>query len=414
MNDSNKFIRKAGNPVPGPRRNLLSDAQNYVLSLFNSHAESKLVYHNYQHTADIVERVNTIASEMNLNEETKEVAQLAAWFHATGFLFDYNTPTQKSKALAEGFLTAEQYPQALITDVIKTIETTVPGGIAETLEEQILSDAIMAQHYALDFFETSPLLRLEWELTQGRRISSYEWQQLQLQNQLQVHFFTPYAKQNFGRLAAQNLLTQKNKAEKSKLLPNQIIDDKEGQVKRYQGLEKKIPTSATQTFFRTNYRNHINLSAIADNKANIMISVNAILISVVISILSYRNIPDTNPMVLLPVVIFLVTGLTSLICAVLSIRPKVTTPPDGPVDFEAIKKNIVFFGNFVRLDLEQYEDAIDAVLRDSELLYGNMARDLYFLGKVLDKKYRYLTMSYNIFMVGFVATVITFLIAIFL
>ena len=53
-----------------------------------------------------------------------------------------------------------------------------------------------------------------------------------------------------------------------------------------------------------------------------MISVNAILISVVISILSYRNIPDTNPMVLLPVVIFLVTGLTSLIFAVLSIRPK--------------------------------------------------------------------------------------------
>jgi hypothetical protein len=56
---------------------------------------------------------------------------------------------------------------------------------------------------------------------------------------------------------------------------------------------------------------------------------------------------------------------------------------------------------------------MDAVLRDGELLYGNMVRDLYFLGKVLDKKYRYLTMSYNIFMIGFIATVITFLIAIF-
>jgi len=221
-------------------------------------------------------------------------------------------------------------------------------------------------------------------------------------------------KKLYGPVTAQNLLTQKNKAEKSKLQPNQLIDEKEGQVRRFQGLEKKVPTSATQTFFRTNYRNHINLSAIADNKANIMISVNAILISVMVSILSYRNIPDTNPMVLLPIVIFLFTGLASLICAVLSIRPKVTGPAEGAITFEEAKKNVVFFGHFVRLDLEQYEDAVDAVLRDGELLYGNMTRDLYFLGKVLDKKYRFLTMSYNIFMVGFIAEVLFFLIALFL
>ena len=56
---------------------------------------------------------------------------------------------------------------------------------------------------------------------------------------------------------------------------------------------------------------------------------------------------------------------------------------------------------------------VSTVFRDGELLYGNMVRDLYYLGKVLDKKYRYLTMSYNIFMIGFIATVITFLIAMF-
>ena len=67
-----------------------------------------------------------------------------------------------------------------------------------------------------------------------------------------------------------------------------------------------------------------------------------------------------------------------------------------------MEKNIIFFGNFVNLELEEYEEAMDAVLREGELMYGNMVRDLYFLGKVLDKKYRYLTNSYNIFMVGFV------------
>jgi Family of unknown function (DUF5706) len=53
------------------------------------------------------------------------------------------------------------------------------------------------------------------------------------------------------------------------------------------------------------------------------------------------------------------------------------------------------------------------MFKDSDLLYGNMARDLYNLGKVLDRKYRLLSISYNIFMVGFVSTVVLFLVVLF-
>jgi hypothetical protein len=118
-------------------------------------------------------------------------------------------------------------------------------------------------------------------------------------------------------------------------------------------------------------------------------------------------------MILLPVIIFLVTGLASLTFAVLSARPKVTKLNAGQKDKSEIKKNIVFFGNFITLKLEEYEEAMDEMFRDGQLLLGNMTRDLYFLGKVLDKKYRYLTVSYNIFMVGFVVTVGTFLVMLF-
>ena len=82
-------------------------------------------------------------------------------------------------------------------------------------------------------------------------------------------------------------------------------------------------------------------------------------------------------------------------------------------DFEVIKKNVIFFGNFSKLSVQQYEEAMDAVYRDSELMYGNMTRDLYYLGKALDKKYKFLSISYNIFMVGFIFTVTTFLAALF-
>ena len=119
-------------------------------------------------------------------------------------------------------------------------------------------------------------------------------------------------------------------------------------------------------------------------------------------------------MVLMAVIIFFITGLASLVYAVLSARPKVTTINKNIKDVDELKKNLVFFGNYVHLNLEEYEEAVDAMFRDGELIYGNMTRDIYFLGKVLDKKYRYLTNSYNIFMVGFVATAITFIVALLL
>ncbi len=119
---------------------------------------------------------------------------------------------------------------------------------------------------------------------------------------------------------------------------------------------------------------------------------------------------ETNPAVLMPVVIFIVKGLSSLIFAVLAARPKVTSVINDSTPIEVAKRNLMFFGNFVALKQERYESLLDEMFQDSDLLYGNMARDLYQLGKVLDRKYKFLSISYNIFMVGFVATVVLFLV----
>jgi len=255
---------------------------------------------------------------------------------------------------------------------------------------------------------------LEWELKTGRKSNQLEWAQLQLQRLLSARLYTHYARSHYEGILSQNIRWQKEKVEKtirkqeSKLPAEQVLP-----TGKFQGLEDGVPQRALQTFFRSNYRNHINLSAIADNKANIMISVNSILISVLLTILTYRNMANVNPKVVLPAVIFLVFALVSLIFAVLSARPKVTSLNNKEMPLETIRRNIVFFGNFVHLDLDQYEEAINEVSRDPELLYGNMTRDLYFLGKVLQKKYAYLTIAYNIFMLGFVVTVATFLVALF-
>ena len=385
------------------------EAQDHVLNnLFNRFYDTRMLFHNFQHTSDIVTTAMDLVEAGGADANTKEVVELCAWFLNTGFLADYNEPYAQSIRYADEFLTAKQFDKTKKERVLKCLRNIKDNVIPSSEEQKYVMDATRAQDVGENHIQRRQLLRLEWELYVNRPTADVEWEQMQLQHLLQTKFYTKPAKKLYEGKIAKNIYAQKSRLEKRKnRLP---IVETITEPSRYKNLNE-IPTSrATQTYFRANFRNHINISAIADNKANIMISVNAIMISVVISMLSYRNIPETNPMVLLPVVIFLVTGMASLIFAVLSIRPKVTNLSEKSK--EDVKKNLVFFGNFVNLSLPDFEDAMDEMFRDEELIYGNMVRDLYYLGKVLDKKYRYLTTSYNIFMVGFVATVLTFLVAI--
>lgn len=406
-------------PMANTESRILDQCAEYVLNLFNEKGDARLTFHNYQHTSEIVALIERIAHSpipeqhsWSISKDSVEIAQLAAWFSNTGYLFDYNEPQDHSIKIAQQFLEKLTYDKVSMDKVVNCLLASASNR-ASSIEEQLLLDAINGYHYTSEYFSRHPLLRLEWELLQNKQISTLDWNQIQLQYLLKTRFFTPYGKIHFEPVLANNIFQQKNKVHKN-IRIGEVSLEADGSLRKFQGLERKLPGDATQTFFRANYRNHINLSAIADNKANIMISVNAILISVLISFLSYKNIAETNPMVLLPIVIFLFTGLVSLIFAVLSIRPKVTSlNPEGTKP-DIAKNNIIFFGNFVHLKLEEYEEAMDAMFRDGELLYGNMVRDIYYLGKVLDKKYSYLTLSYNTFMVGFIATVISFLVAIFI
>lgn len=387
---------------------LILDARQYALRWFNDHNDPRLVFHTYQQASEVVKLVEEIGRGNEAAPEAIHAASVAGWLHNLGFVNQYDQGWEESRQLAIAFLKRQGAPEQVIQRVYNALSGLLSQETPITPEAQVLVDAVHAQQYGPGFFEKSPLLQLEMEL-KGQVFAAAAWGQYQLQQLLNVTFFTPYGKERYAPLLAQHLLEQKNLVEK---LRRKREDDDEDQIfRKYQMLERKMPSSGIQTFFRTSYRNHINLSAIADSKANIMISVNAILISVIISAISYKNITETTPMIMMPAVIFIVTGLTSLTFAVLSARPKVTMLNKEVHDKERVKQNLFFFGNFVTLRLDEFEESMDAIFRDGELLYGNMVRDLYNLGVVLDKKYRYLTLSYNIFIVGFIATVVFFLIA---
>ena len=394
---------------------IVQKAQKQVLQIFNQRQDARLVYHNYKLSTDIVKQIESIGVAEAASIKSIEQAQLAAWFLNVGYLMEYDNHILLSLKELEGFLNANQYPQEDKAIALACLEAfNKKMYYPATAAEVLFQDGFQITSYIDNYFQRSPLLKLEWELISGKQMAKSEWAKLQLRQLLDVRLYTHSGRERFEPILAQLIHSQKEGLDKYAASGKMGEEEGETALRKFQDIEKKIPGRAIQTFFRSNYRNHINLSNIADGKANIMISVNSILISVLISILTYRNIAETNPMVLMPIVIFLLTGLASFIFAVLSARPKVTSVINKKMNREEIKKNIVFFGNFVQLDLDQFEEAMDAMFRDGELMYGNMTRDLYQLGKVLDRKYRFLTISYTIFMIGFIAAVSTFLVTLFM
>ena len=389
-------------------KGILAKAELAIFELFKAQQDGRLVFHNYEFTSKLVDAVQSIGTGLSLNPQNLEMLTIAGWFLPTGALTDYDNPTEAAVNNVANFLAEEEYPRAKSEKIKDYIRLIGAGKIPVSEEQEVFHDAYYSVFYGVDFMRKSSLLQLEEELFQKTVLPKDQWVQLQLQKLLQIRFYTTYGKLNFESEQANNILALKNQLLKFRRKKQTYIQEV---PEPFQDIEEKIPERGIQTFFRTNYRNHINLSAIADNKANIMISVNAILLSVLISLMTYKNIAETKPMILMAVLIFFVTGLTSLVFAVLSARPKVTSFAGKMKDKNTMLKNIVFFGNFVHLDIDQYEEAMDQIFRNGDLMYGNMVRDLYYLGKVLDKKYRYLTTSYNIFMVGFIATSITLLIA---
>ncbi len=163
-----------------------------------------------------------------------------------------------------------------------------------------------------------------------------------------------------------------------------------------------------ETLFRTSYRTHIDLSSIADTKANIMISINGIIIS--IGLVTISSGLAVTWRILAPLTIMLLTCLIATVYAVLAARPRMSGSSISSLeDIQRTNSSILFFGNFVNLSKQEYVQGMKEVLKETDQVYTNMILDLYGLGTVLERKFDLLRRSYTIFMVGLVLTVLLFL-----
>ena len=100
-----------------------------------------------------------------------------------------------------------------------------------------------------------------------------------------------------------------------------------------------------------------------------------------------------------------------MVLSILATRPNVTRGKFTKEDVANRKVNLLFFGNFHQMKLNDFEWGISEMMQDREYLYGSLTKDLYFLGLVLNRKYSLLRVTYNVFMVGILTSVMAFVIA---
>lgn len=179
-----------------------------------------------------------------------------------------------------------------------------------------------------------------------------------------------------------------------------------------QELEKKKAKGpgtnrGVETMFRSAYRVQMELTALADNKANMMISINGIIISIIIAAVSPKL--DANPWLIAPSTIFLVGTLISIIFSILAARPRVSTQPITLDDLAHSKGNILFFGNFANLSRDHFQQGMLELIEDRQVLYETMIDNIYDIGSVLQKKFALLKIAYTSFMAALVLGVVSFI-----
>lgn len=165
--------------------------------------------------------------------------------------------------------------------------------------------------------------------------------------------------------------------------------------RRFEGVR---PRTSVETLLRTVQQHHVQLSALADTKAGLIITISSIVLTIALS-------RAGDPQLRAALLTLAVACLIALLLAIFAVLP--TFAPRRKRG-DGSHRNLLFFGHFGALTEEQFLDEMERVMTSDELVYETALRDIYGLGTYLyRKKYRLLRLAYVALVAGFIiATVV--------
>lgn len=385
-------------------QNIIEESRAFVKQIFDRNTKKSLYYHNWDHIEHVHKAVIDIVNNTpEVGDKEKEALELTAIFHDVAYTEPCQIHEDESVIIAEKFLQEKSYPSTQVALVSRLILATKVNHTPIDLLEKIIKDADYSHFGSSDYMDTSynSLLK-EINANQDEQISPKDWAKMCLDFVKKHQYHTAYAKENYDKNKRDNITKM-----------SQIVDSFSSiskKKKKRKKIDQSFPEKGIETMFRVSLRNHLNLSRIADNKANTLISVNAIIISIVLSTLFPKL--DNNPFLIYPGIALLIFSIITIVISILSTIPKTT---HGTITRETVlqkRGNLIFFGNFHKMSLDDFEWGVDELMKDRRYLYKTLTRDLYYLGKVLNRKYTLLRYSYYVFVIGLIISTALFILSI--
>lgn len=372
----------------------LKKIKEYCKTIIQNEISRDLVYHGWSATETNLKTLDTLSKKLKLGDDDIHIAKTAVLFLYTGFVKKDLRPYEASLMLANSFLKELGIDHEIIEDVKNCIRLKVDNINPSTLPERVFIDTAYAY-----FGEKGLRKRIEgtWE---ERNFLRKEKQDLLTALEIK---YDEIVNHKYYTAAAQNLYDYRKTKNLLKL---------KATINKEKNKNNLSSNKTAMTMFKTALRNHIDLINIADKKAGIMISINAILMTVMIPILG-SYIIDVSKFIV-PSIILVLTCGTAVILATLATRPQLSK---GEVDDQSVykgEKSLFYFGNFFEMEKKEYRNAVkDVIVRDITL-ENSIINDLYDMGVVLGVKYKRLRWCYIIFAGGIGLTLVSFIISFFL
>ena len=398
-------------------RKVAKDIANLTLDKLRE-KEDVLVYHDIGFQSRIENNIFKIGKSEGLTEEAMYLLDIAKNVFLISETENKNTKVdfeggtslmnKVAERIAEMYTLADNHVDS-IKDVLSCYSPLVPP---QNLMQKVFKDA-----FVMDYLGKKGRQRLqlfyEELMLRGYSIGKHGWVDM-ISNFLNTsQVFTNYGSTHIQPgidKLKKVVLKEKKEIEKRKdnILKKELnISDQEIKtLKKDLEKSKKRDDRGIQTLFRTTLKNHYTLNEMVDKKANIMITVNSIILSLLLGGIIGIEMPREADLTMLPKILLLPICGSSIFYAILSIRPVKTQGDFSESDIRNKQGNLLYFGNFHNMSFRDFEWAFLQLLNDKDYLYSSLIRDYYHLGEGLNKKYQYLRKSLNVFLYGLLVVVL--------
>ncbi|MES3016607.1 MAG: HD domain-containing protein [Bacteroidota bacterium] len=184
---------------------VLSEVAKYVPRLLKTELSKSLVFHNLNHTLEVVQASAEIGSHCDFTAEQMNIVQVAAWFHDCGYTQAYTGHENISKDIATGFLCGIGYPQEFLDCVVNCIEATRYPQKPIGVESRALCDADLYHFTRPDYHRYEEALRVEFERYFDKHPTDAIWAQTNCDMLTAHHYHTDYGREVLQKFKEINL-----------------------------------------------------------------------------------------------------------------------------------------------------------------------------------------------------------------